>query len=205
MTGKSPEPGWPGNPVKVSDPRMLRAVAHPARVKILAFLATEGPATATECAAVAGLSPSACSYHLRALAQYGFVEEDRASTTDGRQRPWRCRILSLQWDSKAMPGMELAGQLLEETLRTEVDEMRAAYLDRKSEYPHEWQEVLGNYTDVLHVTPEELEDFQKEMVEFFGRYRRLSPDERPPGAKRVSVLVDFNPWFAPDEPGGEAA
>jgi hypothetical protein len=101
--------------------------------------------------------------------------------------------------------MELAGQLLEETLRTEIDEMRAAYLDRKPEYPPEWRSVLGNYTAVLHVTPEELEDFQKEMVEFFARYRRLSPDERPPGAKRVSVLIDFNPWFAPDEPAGESS
>jgi DNA-binding transcriptional ArsR family regulator len=205
MTGNPPEPGWPGNPAKISDPRMLRALAHPARIKILTFLATEGPATATECAAVAGLSPSACSYHLRALAQYGFVEEDRDSATDGRQRPWRCRMISLQWDSKAVPGMELAEQLLEETLRTESDELRAAYLDRKSEYPHEWQEVLGNHTDVLHVTPEELEDFQNEMVEFFGRYRRLSRDERPPGARRVAVLIDFNPWFGPDEPAGESS
>ena len=205
MTGNSPEPGWPGNPAKISDPHMLRALAHPARVKILAFLATEGPATATECATVAGLSPSACSYHLRALAQYGFVEEDRDSSTDGRQRPWRCRIFSLQWYSKAGPGMELAGEMLQQTVRTEVDEMRAAYLDRKPEYPPEWRSVLGNYTDVLHVTPEELEDFQNEMVEFFGRYRRLSRDERPPGAKRVSALIDFNPWFAPDEPAGEAS
>src|ERR1700677_3321712 len=146
MTGNPPEPGWPGNPAKISDPRMLRALAHPARIKILTFLATEGPATATECAAIAGLSPSACSYHLRSLAQYGFVEEDLDSAADGRQRPWRCRIISMEWDSQAVPGMELAGQMLEETMRAEVDEIRAAYADRKSEYPREWQQAQTTYT-----------------------------------------------------------
>jgi DNA-binding IclR family transcriptional regulator len=41
----------------------------------LQHLVLDGPATATECAEVAGLSPSPCSYHLRALARHGFVEE----------------------------------------------------------------------------------------------------------------------------------
>lgn len=77
----------PGNPVRVTDPRMLRALTHPARIAILTHLASEGPATATERASVAGLSPSACGYHLRSLAQCGFVEEDQESAADGRRWP----------------------------------------------------------------------------------------------------------------------
>ena len=60
----------------ISDPQALRALAHTGRYAILERLQSRGPATATECADVAGLSPSACSYHLRLLAKYGFVEED---------------------------------------------------------------------------------------------------------------------------------
>lgn len=200
MADEKPKLGMPGNPARVSDPRMLRAIAHPARIKILTYLATEGPATATECAAIAGLSPSACSYHLRSLAQYGFVEEDPDSAADGRQHPWRCRIISMEWDSQAAPGMELAGQMLEETMRAEIGEIRAAYADRRSEYPAEWQQAQGTYTDMLHVTPEELDTFQRELVEVFGKYRRISRDERPPGARRVAVMADFVPWFDPDDP-----
>jgi Helix-turn-helix domain len=66
--------GTPGNPLLLTNPRIMRALAHPARIVIWQHLGLEGPATATECAAVAGLSPSACSYHLRTLAKYGFVE-----------------------------------------------------------------------------------------------------------------------------------
>src|SRR3954452_18174881 len=71
------------------DPRALRALAHPARLDILERLNSDGPATATECAEVVGLSPSACSYHLRALARWGLVEE--ADSTDRRERRWRSR------------------------------------------------------------------------------------------------------------------
>src|SRR3984957_17015156 len=86
--------GSPGNPLSLTDPRVMRALAHPARIEIWSHVLLEGPATATECAAVAGLSPSACSYHLRTLAKYGFVEEDPGHSADGRERPWRAAIYS---------------------------------------------------------------------------------------------------------------
>ena len=87
MADETPPLGMPGNPIKLTDPKMMRALAHPARFAILTHLALHGPATATECADVAGLSPSACSYHLRTLARYGITEEDADSAADGRQRP----------------------------------------------------------------------------------------------------------------------
>src|SRR3954467_2895209 len=71
------------------NPRALRALAHPARLDILERLNSDGPATATECAEVVGLSPSACSYHLRALARWGLVEA--ADSTDRRERRRRPR------------------------------------------------------------------------------------------------------------------
>jgi AcrR family transcriptional regulator/DNA-binding transcriptional ArsR family regulator len=71
-----------------TDPRTARALAHPARVAILNRLIAHGPATATDCAEVAGLSPSACSYHLRTLARYGFVQL-ASPGHDGRERVWQ--------------------------------------------------------------------------------------------------------------------
>ena len=96
------ERGTPGNPAELTDPKTMRALAHPARIAIWAHLGLHGPATATECAEIAGLSPSACSYHLRTLARYGFVEEDPDSAADGRERPWRARMLAFSIDD--VPG-----------------------------------------------------------------------------------------------------
>src|SRR5277367_4437548 len=109
----STEPGTPGNPVELTDPRMMRALAHQARIAIWMHLGMHGPATATECAQIAGLSPSACSYHLRTLARYGFVEEGRASSTDGRERPWRVKLIAInvQDGADTPPAVRDAGRL----------------------------------------------------------------------------------------------
>jgi len=68
----------------IRDPQAMRAMAHPARLAIMEFLSDGAGATATECAEVCGLSPSATSYHLRALARAGLVEE-APSRGDGRE------------------------------------------------------------------------------------------------------------------------
>src|SRR5260221_7713240 len=72
----------------VRDPEVMRALAHPARLAIMEYLGGGNVATATECAQVCGLSPSATSYHLRELAKAGLIEE-APSRGDGRERVWR--------------------------------------------------------------------------------------------------------------------
>jgi DNA-binding transcriptional ArsR family regulator len=195
-----PETGTAENPLEISDPRALRALAHPARLSILQHLVLDGPATATECAEVAGLSPSACSYHLRALARYGFVEEDPSGGLDRRHRPWRARAVAITVgsDPNRPEAVRSASRLLVESVRASFDEVRADYLDRESEYPAAWQRAAGSSQDVLHVTPEELDEAAVKVRQLLGEYRRLRPQDRPPGARRVHVMLDFTPWFAPD-------
>ena len=179
---------------------MMRALAHPARIAILQSLAFDGPATATECAQVAGLSPSACSYHLRALARYGLVEEDLASAPDARYRPWRARVIAMSIkDEPGQPAaVRAAGLLLKESLLANFDELRAQYLDRESRYPADWRSVAGYNQDVLHVTAAELESLRGQIQDLLDSYRRLDRATRPPGAQRVHVLLDLVPSFDPD-------
>ena len=186
--------------LSLTDPRMMRALAHPARLAIWQHLGLEGPATATECAAVAGLSPSACSYHLRTLARYGFVAEDRSSSGDGRERPWRAKVIGLNVPSGAgSAALRDAGRLLSASVQASAEELLDSYRDREAEYPVAWQEALGANYDVLHVTPEELGDLRQRLIDLFGEYRRLPRGERPPGARRVHVAVQLTPWFEPDD------
>jgi Helix-turn-helix domain len=195
------EPGMPGNPVKLTDPRMMRALAHPARIAIWAHIGLRGSATATECAEVAGLSPSACSYHLRTLARYGFVEEDRASAADGRERPWRARLLAFTLDDSPddTPAEQIAHRVLVENLRVAAEEIRARYVDRESEYPADWRAASGEVISVAHVTPEELNQLRAQVQEVLAPYVRLDPAERSPGALPVQVMFDLYPWFGPEE------
>jgi len=196
------EPGTPEHPLRLTDPRMMRALAHPARIAILQHLGLDGPATATECAAVAGLSPSACSYHLRALARYGFVEEDLASAADGRQRPWRARIISMSFDEgepDQADAVRAAGRLLKESLLARFEEVRTEYLDRAPRYTAQWREIAGWHQDVVHVTADEAAALRAQVQALLAGYRRIDPADRPPGAHRVHALLDLIPWFDPDE------
>jgi DNA-binding transcriptional ArsR family regulator len=180
---------------------MMRALAHQARIAIWLHLGLRGPATATECAEIAGLSPSACSYHLRTLARYGFVEEDRASAADGRERPWRARLLAINIDEgpDEPATAQVASRLLSENMRASAEENRARYLNRQSEYPADWQKAPGQLFSVAHVTPEELDTMRAQVLDVMAPYVRLDPAERPPGVLPVRVMIDFYPWFGPEE------
>lgn len=103
--------------IVISDPRAIRALAHPARVAVLERLFAGSVLTATECAAVAGLTPSAMSYHLRALEKYGLV--GRADPTgDGRERPWRALGTGMRVEADAPAAVVMTG------LRLTPDEVR---------------------------------------------------------------------------------
>jgi len=90
----SPSPHPERTTLTLTDPRAIRAIAHEARQQVLDELYSGSILTATEAAQVCGLSPSAMSYHLRALEKWGIVVRDDASS-DGRERPWRAAAHSL--------------------------------------------------------------------------------------------------------------
>lgn len=73
----------------VTDPRMLRAIAHPARARLLYELYARGPARAADLAPALGLPANSVSFHLRQLAKYGLIEPDPDRTQDRRDRWWR--------------------------------------------------------------------------------------------------------------------
>jgi Helix-turn-helix domain len=201
VQGNEAELGTLGNPITLTDPQMMRALAHQARIAIWLHLGLHGPATATECAEVAGLSPSACSYHLRTLARYGFVEEDRAAAADGRERPWRARLLAFTMqDSPDTPAAtRVASQFLLENMLASMEEIRLRYLHRKSEFPADWQAAAGELFSVAHVTPDELNEMRAKVLDVMAPYVRLDPGERSPGALPVRVMVNLYPWFGPEE------
>src|ERR1700749_3976899 len=85
------------SPRVLHDPRSIRALAHPARMAIIDALSSGDELTATECAELTGLSPSATAYHLKFLERYDLAEPAPARE-DGRERPWRAPALRTQVD-----------------------------------------------------------------------------------------------------------
>ena len=105
----------PQHEVTITDARAIRALAHDARQRVIEVLYGEQrPRTATELARLTALSPSAMSYHLRALEKWGVVERS-ADDGDARNRPWKASGTSLRIDTSHLgPAAEdlMADQVL---------------------------------------------------------------------------------------------
>jgi DNA-binding transcriptional ArsR family regulator len=188
----------------LSDPKAMRALAHPARLAILSKLGVGGAATATELAEVAGVSPSAASYHLRMLAKYGFVQ-DAPPRGDGRERLWRAvdRPLGVGMLPDDQPEAREAKGLLIQALRRQADdeaERALAVLDRE---PSEWREATRFSRVVLRVDAAELAWLNQEIEKLLEPYiaRRRSQADAPEGARIAEAQVSLFPRAARPVPG----
>ncbi|MBB4767001.1 ArsR/SmtB family transcription factor [Amorphoplanes digitatis] len=174
---------------RITDPQVMRALAHPARIEIMEHLASTGAVvTATECARLVGLSPSATSYHLRELARYGLVEQ-APSRGDGRERVWR----------STNPGLSIEGDVAEPETRAAENALVDAYLTRDlarqrqwrarmHEEPRRWREASTLMNQMLLLTADELSEVSvriRELLAPYGRRDRLA--DPPEGARTVAV------------------
>ncbi|MDO8152568.1 transcriptional regulator [Isoptericola sp. b408] len=181
---------------KISDPRELRALAHPVRFAIIDLLA-EGPLTATQCAERLGETPANCSYHLRQLEKYGHVF--RADGGHGRERPWRARDEGITWDEDGPAGVAARVALDEAVDEFRFDAWRR-FRRRRAAEPEPWRRAALSTDVVAWLTPAELERVTQGLYDLFAPYeeRDADPAARPEGARAVRL-------FAYAYPGGPGA
>ncbi|HEU0194510.1 MAG TPA: helix-turn-helix domain-containing protein [Gaiellales bacterium] len=180
---------------ELTDPRSLRAMAHPTRLDLLELLAREGALTATAAGAALGLSAANCSYHLRQLAKYGFVEEVPGGGP-GRNRPWRAVDLSHRWsESSGSPATDQAAQTLSQIVWERVTLRLAEWLAHQDEEPAEWRDAAFGATSILYLTPDELKQLGERVSELVlplvGRISDRSA--RPAGSRAVSFIAAAHP------------
>lgn len=88
----------PATSVTVSDPKSMRALAHPLRLKLLGILRVEGARSVGQLSELVDEAPGTVSYHLGTLAKFGFVVEAPEFARDGRERWWRAAHGSTRFD-----------------------------------------------------------------------------------------------------------
>jgi DNA-binding transcriptional ArsR family regulator len=168
----------------LTDPRAIKALAHPARLTVLDALAAGAEMTATECARATGVSPSAMSYHLRALEKWGFVER-AGSSGDGRERPWRA--VGGGWRIDALPD-RLAATATSAVVHALLDRLQddlARYFEREQDQPREWRDATSIENSALWLTPDEAAELEEMYTEFVHRHRGRTAADHPDGARRV--------------------
>ncbi|WP_285774108.1 winged helix-turn-helix domain-containing protein [Microtetraspora sp. NBRC 13810] len=172
---------------QISDPRTLKAVAHPLRVRMLGRLRTHGPATATELAREVGESSGLTSYHLRELAKYGFIEEDPGQR-DARERRWRAKHQYTAWRNADMAGTPegraAAGAMRGVQLSALTAEF-AAFEQDMGAMTEDWVNAIGMSNRMATLTPASVLELWTRLVEVIDEL--VARDEGDPAAKEVHV------------------
>lgn len=175
--------------IRLTDPRALRAYAHPLRLTLVGLLRSNGPFTATRAAALTGESVASCSYHLRILAKYGLVEE--APGGRGRQKPWRATAQYTEWPEYSEdPTVAEAADALSAAVAERYFERFTRAMENRRAVPKEWREAEQLGDSLLHLTPRELTDLGKRIEELLRPYEERESDRslRPEGARPVSIM-----------------
>lgn len=192
--------------IGAGDTSALRALAHPARLAILGFLRTSGPATVGEVAAAHAIAPGSASFHLRTLARHGFVEETTAPSdepdrvADRRTRWWRAAARRTHWEPSDFGGTAEGVAAVQELERSILDGYRdraVAALERRGDLSEGWREAAYLTDDILHLSLEDTAELRRDVEALMERWRERSrPAAEAHGARPVALVVQTFP-----EPG----
>lgn len=185
--------------MQITDPRALRALAHPLRLDLVELIGALGQATAATCARRLGTSQASCSFHLRQLAKYGFVEHAPPSE-DSRERPWRLTDLDQSWSADAGPA---ADQLERVFVQREADRI-LGWLAASDDQAEAWRQAsfMGGMT--VPVTVAELESIRAEIRGSLEPYVRRLVDRAgwPADVRFVRILLAGTPLDLADTTRG---
>ena len=178
---------------RITDPERIRALAHPVRIALLDHLGDVTEATATECAEALGESPASCSFHLRMLEKYGYIER---AERRGREKPWRVRLADFDMrPDPAVPGSLRAVQAVG-SLGLESEFLRAMdWFSRVDREPDEWVQAMTFTRSSFWATAEELAELSRDVQNLTNRFagRHADPSRRPPGARYSRFFAVVNP------------
>lgn len=172
---------------RISDPVRIRALAHPLRLELMDVLG-DGPATATECAEATGESVASCSFHLRTLAKYGFIE---AAERRGREKPWKLtspgRDIRPDDDVESVSAVrEVAGMFVEHSVEG-IRQWVASVPDQSQEWIQA-STITGSH---FWATAEELAELSQIIQNLTAPFagRSDNPSQRPEGARPISLFA----------------
>jgi DNA-binding transcriptional ArsR family regulator len=178
----------------------MRALAHPARLTILEELSLGRAGTATEFAAICGLTPSATSYHLRALAKAGLVQE-APGRGDGRERVWQLVSrggIEITSGPDGDPDAMRAEQGLVEVWLARSEARTRSWVARWQQESREWYDATKMTEQLINVTSEELTELNTKVYELIRPYLPSVRSGPPPESRSIAIIYRTVP--IPDKP-----
>jgi DNA-binding transcriptional ArsR family regulator len=157
---------------QVTDSRVLAALSHPTRRRLMDVLKVYGPATAGVLADRTGQAAANASHHLRVLAAADLIAEAPELARDRRERWWRLVSPGLRWatgDFDDDPSRQaVASAAVSINLDRQISLVRAWYAARESRPA--WDGAAFSTDKWLHLTPGELTEVEQEILAVIDRW-----------------------------------
>jgi DNA-binding transcriptional ArsR family regulator len=184
-------------------PQALRGLVHPIRLRLLDLLQADGPATATSLAGRVEQSTGVTSYHLRVLAEHGFIVED-TERGNGRDRWWRAvhRTTSFTFRMPEDPGTEDGtadtveeGERFVRLVAEESHRRVLAFVSTLAGRSHDELATMPWTVSEwpLRMTEEEARVLRAAVAELVAPYRRELTDAEPPAGTRAYAIFQLVP------------
>lgn len=190
--------------VEITDPKAMRALAHPVRLAILERLRRQGAATATQLAPEVGATPSVTSWHLRHLASFGLVR-DAEPGTDRRERRWEAVGRGFRFEVPDGPEDQegrSAARALSEQMFLRSAELPSRWLtDVEPGLEPAWRKSAGLANTRVVVSAAEFEAIEDAIEQVLAPYVMRDPKQRPSGSRAVRLLRYALPEAAAEDRG----
>ncbi|MEU7961194.1 helix-turn-helix domain-containing protein [Micromonospora humida] len=174
----------------LTDPRAMRALAHPTRLRLLGELRVRGPRTVGMLSDAIDEAVGSVSYHLGKLAEHGFVEEAPEHARDRREHWWRATHARTSWEPVEMladPERRTASDLLRRAVLDRYSERLGHYLDVEATLDPQWVRGTASSDSWLHLTSDELIELRADLEALAARWQARSDPARP-GAETVTLM-----------------
>ncbi len=159
------------------DPAALQALSHPVRLRLLGLLRYEGPSTASALATRLGLNSGATSYHLRQLAQHGFVV-DVPERGNARDRWWQAAHRSTHTGPEALetPEGRDATAAFEQAVAVVHTEQLQRAMEEQPLLPTAWLRASTLSDWRLRLTPERAEQLMDVVTDLISEWEQDADD-----------------------------
>ncbi|MGW0432751.1 ArsR/SmtB family transcription factor [Micromonospora sp. NPDC003197] len=175
---------------QVTDSKVLAAVSHPLRRRLMDVLKVDGPSTVSMLAERTGQAVANVSHHMKVLGGCDLVAEAPELARDRRERWWRLVSPGLRWataDFASDPAAQaVANAAVSLNLDRHVSLARAWYAASEGEH-QAWGESAFSSDRWMRLTPAELAQVEQEINEVLARWaNREVPDD---GQRREPVFL----------------
>ncbi|WP_285781030.1 helix-turn-helix domain-containing protein [Microbispora sp. NBRC 16548] len=171
---------------EVRDSKVLAAMSHPLRRRLLDILRVDGPSTASVLADRTGQAVGNISHHLKVLAASELVEEVPELARDRRERWWRRSPDVLSWSASDFPDDPVAAAAESLVLDRQTSLVRQWFAERDG-YPEPWRRAAFTTDHWARLSVAELAELEEQIFALFASLAdREVPDD---GEERKLVFL----------------